>query len=546
MKKIYFYALPALALAMASCADSYEGDFKIDKPASVEVAERLASYGVLGDYTAASGIKLGVSVDPDVYAAQELAYSIVKTNFSQVESGVAITPLALKNEDNVFDFSPLSNLVETAVKGGVDVFGPALCSDVNLPASYLKSLIADVVIPYQPWNEEILEADFENDAIGTQYASQKKAVGKVAVAVMEDPLGQQGKVLGGTKLTMDVPMVEITLPEGFTLKDVSRVTLKCLLLEGTPTAARIQIEGSGNNDKDNPYSSKGKWEEYIYDLTKIKFKESELAKNKFTLAAGAYGSNVSCCIDDITIRLEHKTGDDTVIVKTPEEKTEIIGGELYKWVDGIAEICAPSVKDYIIFDQPLASAGANFDWSEYLGDKYIADVQKAVDAKVEGGARYFVSQNLSLNDDFASNVAALKAEVQTLQGNGVKVDGINVVLDAACSLDASSKVAADAAAVAAIKSLASLGKPVRIGGLKIKVVDGNGAQLNAANLSDSQRQEVARYYELFIKTFITELGSNAQGISFSSIFDTAEVAAPWLGNGNRSFIYEGIVKGLSK
>lgn len=546
MKKLFIYALPELALAMASCADGYEGDFKMDKPESVALDERIASYAVLPEYASKAGISLGVAVDPSDFAAQGLAYSIVKTNFSEVESAVSITPSALMTEEGAYDFTPLSALVETAGKAGVRVFGPALCSDVNISASYLNSLLADVVIPYQPWNEEMLVYDFEDDEVGTPYASQKKAAGSVNVAVMDDPLSQQGKVLGGTKLTMDVPLVEVTLPEGSTLADVSRVTLKCLLLEGTPTSARIQVEASGLNDKANPYLSKGRWEEYIFDLSNIKFKEAELKVNKFKLAVGAYGSGISCCIDDITIRLEHPIGDDTVIVKTPEEKTGIIHGELYRWIDGITDICAGSVKDYVIKDQPLESANAGFLWSDYLGTEYLADVQKAVVAKVGSDAVFYVGQNIAVSDAVAADVDALKAEIQTLERQGVKVDGVSIVLNASYYLDASSQTAVEAGTVAAISSLASLGKPVRLSSLKINVINENGMQANPVNLSVEQRKGIGEYYGLMISTFLSTLGDDAKGISFSSVLDTPTDTAPWQQNGNRSFVYEGIVKGLSK
>ncbi|MDE5851150.1 MAG: hypothetical protein K2H38_13515 [Muribaculaceae bacterium] len=546
MKKSFIYTLPALALAMASCAHGYEGDFKMDKPESVELDEQIAAYDVLSEYSSKAGVTLGVAVDPAAFATQGLAYSIVKTNFGEVESAVNITPSALKNEENVYDFSPLENLVETADKAGVTVFGPALCTDANLPAFYLNSLLEDVVIPYEPWNEQILMCDFEKDEIGKAYASQKKAVGSVDVKVMEDPLGQQGKVLGGTKLTMDVPLVEITLPEGSTLADVSRVTLKCLLLDGTPTSARIQIESSGLNDKTNPYSTKGKWQEFIFDMSNIKFKEAELKQNKIKLAVGGYGSGVSCCIDDITIRLEHPTGDDTVIVKTPEEKAEIVNGELHKWVDAITDICAASVKDYIIFDQPLESANSKFVWSDYLGEKYVADVQKAVIAKAGADAKFYVSQNLMVSDAMDAEVAALKAEIQKFENSGVKVDGVNVVLSTSYSFDAAEQAVVNANTVAALKSLASFGKPVRLSSLKVNVINENGGQANPANMSVEQRKAVGEYYNLIISTFLAELGNNAKAISFSAIQDTATDVAPWQQNGNRSFVYEGIVKGLSK
>ena len=372
-RKITNRLLPAAAcLLLAACAEDYKETVPMpEKPADLKLSERLASYDVLGNYASSAGLKMGVAVDPDAFASGQLLYSVVKTNFSQVESSVSITPFACLNTEQVYDFGSLSTLLEAAAKGGVDVFGPAFCSDVNIPDDYLKSLIAKIVIPYEPWSEDIVVNDFESDAVGTAYPSVKKAAGSVSVAVMEDPLATQGKVLGGTKLTMDLPMIEVKLPDGFTLADVSRVKLKCLLLEGTPTTSRIQIESAGMSEKGNPYSSKNQWEEYVFDLTKIKFKDEELARNTIKIAAGAYGANVSCCIDDVTIRLEHLRGDDTVIEKTPEEKAEIIREELYKWVDGVLTVCGDAVKDYVIFDEPLDSETVSFHWSDYLGGGFL-------------------------------------------------------------------------------------------------------------------------------------------------------------------------------
>ena len=71
-------------------------------------------------------------------------------------------------------------------------------------------------------------------------------------------------------------------------------------------------------------------------------------------------------------------------------------------------------------------------------------------------------------------------------------------------------------------------------------------QVNPVNMTTEQRQAVAEYYELVIGETLETLGDKAAGFSFSSALDTTQETAPWLQNGNRSFIYEGIVKGLSE
>lgn len=550
MKKMRYLWLPVASACMmlASCAEDYKETIPMpEKPNDVALSERLSSYDVLAKYASDAGVKIGVGVDPDAFAAQDLLYSVVVSNFNQVESSVRLTPMAMMNAENVYDFGKISTLADAAGKAGVEMFGPGLCSDVNIPDDYLKSLIADVVIPYEPWSEDILEADFENDAEGKAYPSAKKAAGKVDVKVISDPLGERGKVLAGTKLTMDLPMVEgIKLPDGFTLADVVRVKVKCMVVGGNPTSSRIQVESAGFNEKGNPYKTTNQWEDYVFDLSKLKLSEAELGRNVIKIAVGVYGSGVSCCIDDLTIQLMHSKGDDTVIVKTPEEKAEIINGELYKWVDGVLEACGTSVKDFVIFDEPLDSETADFHWSEYLDDKYLAGIQNAVNEKAGGDVKYYVSQTLSLGDMMDLDVKALNDEIKALEAKGVRVDGVNIRLDATYSQDYVAQTGIDKVTVEALKSLASFGKPVRISDFRVKVTDSNGIQANPVNLTVEQRQAVAEYYELVVSSLIDVLGTNLAGISLSAALDTPQDVAPWQQNGNRSFVYEGIVKGLSR
>lgn len=539
--------MAASGLMLASCADDYKETIPMpEKPEDVKLTERLSAYGLLSEYASQAGLQLGVCVGGDDFASHGMLYGIVHNNFGYIESSVKLVPMSMWTPESTYDFSTLSTLVDAAAKADMPVFGPVLCTESNIPASYLKSVIADEVIPYKPWSELILVSDFENDEVGTKYPSVKKKVGAVNVEVVEDPLGQQGKVLQGSKLTMDIPMVaDVKLPDGFTLSDISRVKLKCLLIDGTPTSSRIQIESAGANEKGNPYQTKNEWRDYVFDLSNIKFKDSELASNTISIALGDYGSGVTCCIDDIYIQLEHSTGDDTVITKTPEEKEDIISGELYGWVRNLTDICGTTVKNYIIVDEPLDDEFANFHWGDYITGNYIAGIEDSVKSVAGADARFYVSQTLSLGETMPEDVNRLHESVTALENKGVAVHGINIVLDATYNLDYPGQIVADQAAVKAIRSLTLLGKPVRVSGFRMKVLNESGIQINPSTMTVLQRQAVAEYYQLIISEFISALGQNAEAFSFSSAVDTATDAAPWLQNGNRNFIYEGIVKGLS-
>lgn len=530
-----------------SCADDYEATIPLpEKPEEVALGERLSAYSPLGEYISGDAFSLGVSVDPSDYALKELTYSIVKSNFNQVEAASTFLPSALINDEHAYDFSALSSLVETVGAAGVSVFGPALCTRSSIPSAYLKQVISPTVIPYQPWSESHLLEDFENETVGAQFPSAKKDAGQIAVSIAEDPAGVQGKVLGGTKLTMDIPMTTVTLPEGRKLSDVTKVKLKCYIAEGKPTTTRLQIENAGYSDKKNDYKTTGQWLEYIFNMSDFKFSAAQLELNSFKLAAGAYGSGVSCYIDDIEVQMDHPTGDDTLIEKTDEEKTTLISAELDKWVDGIITTCAGNVTDFIIYDEPLDDEFSTFNWADYLGENYVADVQRKVNAAVESPVRYFVSQTVVLGETTEADVDAVVAYVADLERKGVKVDGVNLAVSANYYLNYSDEVRNEESVAKALQSLSKIHRTVRLSNFSVKVLDPSGMQVNPGALDITQRQAVAELYELVINGYLTSAGSDAYGFSFSNATDNSSLPGPWTSGGSRNFIYEGIVRGLSK
>ena len=367
------------------------------------------------------------------------------------------------------------------------------------------------------------------------------------VAIADDPAGVQGKVLGCTKLTMDLPKVpKVTLPAGYTLADVSRVRLKCYIVDGKATSSRLQIETAGYNEKDNDYKTTGEWLDYVFDMSKIKLTAQQMALNSFSICAGAYGSNISCYIDDIQVQIDHLKGDDTIIEKSDAEKKEIIGGQLDKWVNGVLEVCGGNVSEYIIYDEPLDDESASFDWAAYLGDGYVADVQKAVNDAAGMPVRYFVSQTLSLGENTPADIDEIMKSVAALEAKGVKVDGINLVLDAVYRQEYSAQVKNEAAVEKAMAHLSKIDRPVRISNFTVKVLDHSGMQVSPSSLNTVERQAVAELYEKVVRGYMDGAGANAYGFSFSDVVDGSVNVAPWAAGGNRNFVYEGIVRGLDR
>lgn len=222
----------ALAVALAgftSCDEDYDVTIPTpDVPYDAEMDAALSKYDVLTEYASKAGVPFGVSVSPEDFAAKKLAYSIVSTNYTQVEAPGLFTPAKLINEEGVYNFSSLSSLISTAGDAGVSVFGPALCSASNVPDAYLNKLIAPVIIPYvpvEPETGEDLVVDFENDELGKTYPM----TGNSEAKVVEDPEGKSGKVLMvGTNenpANHSYVRVKVKLPDGRKLGDYN--SFKC-------------------------------------------------------------------------------------------------------------------------------------------------------------------------------------------------------------------------------------------------------------------------------------------------------------------------------
>ncbi len=136
--------------------------------------------------------------------------------------------------------------------------------------------------------------------------------------------------------------------------------------------------------------------------------------------------------------------------------------------------------------------------------------------------------------------------VAALEAKGVKVDGINLVLDAVYRQEYSAQVKNEAAVEKAMAHLSKIDRPVRISNFTVKVLDHSGMQVSPSSLNTVERQAVAELYEKVVRGYMDGAGANAYGFSFSDVVDGSVNVAPWAAGGNRNFVYEGIVRGLDR
>ncbi len=269
------------------------------------------------------------------------------------------------------------------------------------------------------------------------------------------------------------------------------------------------------------------------------------ALTEFEFAVGSATGAGFYYLDNYTFKRVVST-EDTVIEKTPEEKAEIIGGEFDKWIDGLTAATGDKVTDMIIYDEPFDDESAAFNWADYIGEDYVAKVQAKINENAASDMRYFVSQTLVISDNTPAEIAELKRVIEALEQKGVTVDAVNLVLSSTFSEDYATQEGLEAEAVAAMQALSAFGKPVRISDFAVRVIDRNNLGVNPSTINISERRAIGEYYAEVIKAYKAALGENAIGFNLSKVLEDGSYVAPWAGGGNRNYIYEGLVNGLTK
>ncbi len=164
-----FYKVAAVMVYASSC-EKYESlGFEVEKPASFSAQEEIDAYNPLKTYinrTASPKFKLGAGVSLQPYVSQGVIYRLVNSNFDEITLGYEMKHGAVVQANGSLALTNVRNLLATASKAGISVFGHTLAWHANQNATYLKGLIAPVVIPSTggPSWDLVIAADFEADA----------------------------------------------------------------------------------------------------------------------------------------------------------------------------------------------------------------------------------------------------------------------------------------------------------------------------------------------------------------------------------------------
>lgn len=218
---------------------------------------------------------------------------------------------------------------------------------------------------------------------------------------------------------------------------------------------------------------------------------------------------------------------------------------------GMHEDPTKSIKVWNIVSEPLSKVeDANtFHWGNYI-DKadYVRDAVKMARDTANTDLQLYVSNTFDQNDDMTMKVDSLVTLVKSWETDGVTmIDGYNVLLNATCYGDDALMQNNKNAINALFQEFAKSGKMVRISNLNVKFKDGDGNLIRPSNLTVAQWKAAADYMAYIIQMYRSTIPAAKQaGISLSGITSGNNYDVfPWTSVYNRTYMYEGIVNGLS-
>lgn len=542
MNKKYIYALPALAVVMASCAEGYEGDFKMDKPESVVQAEHLASLSTLKsavDRTANPNFKLGIAVSSADYISRGVTYSIALTNFDMVTDLNAMAYSAIMDENGAYSLNAVADMVladSPRVAGG-----SMLCYNA-LPVAWLEEVVSPTFIKGDLASGGVSVADFDADAQGQTYEMNNGSVATVTA----DPAGGEGNVLqigsSDNKARNSYAYLRASLPDGLTVGDIVSVgfDLYCPDANSQKKNFVAIVNGVRKNFTGDTPDKRGcpldTWSRKLtLDISDMAFSEEESASTELILCLGPNVNNSYYFIDNVTFTWE--TGEpDKYVEKNEAEKAQALADNFSDWASAVMGAYAPGISDYVVLSNPMSDVApyslrtseseseagndiaGEFFFNDYMGDNFLKTVTDCLSkayaaAEGVGTPVFYVSESGLLGNPDKTN--SFLSQVSSWSAAGAKIDGIAISLGRIDATDENRSAITNL-----FQTLSASGKLVRLDNLAVTDAD-------------------AEFYSFLISEYFRLIkAENRAGIIFAGVSDL------WK-NYSRTEAYEAVFNALS-
>jgi len=558
MKRLYKMAFGLAGVMLLASCHKYEAlEFQVAKPASFTAQEQIDAYQPLKTYidrTANPKFKLGAGAGLQSYLSKGVIYRLINSNFDEITLGYEMKHGAVVQADGSLALTNVKNLLETASKAGITVFGHTLAWHANQNATYLKGLIAPVVIPSSggPTWDLVIGADFETDNASVYQSNTNAVASFTAAGEGFNGTGRALKISNSAVRTNDydaqlfLKFPAVVVGERYELK----MNVHSDVAASYPTQAHVTPGAYKFYDFFGSISSTPTWTTYTKEITVT----ADMATSG-ALAFNLGKTATNFYFDNITLKKYNPLGGTTIVEKTAEQKKTILTNALETWIKGMVTASKDYVKAWDVVNEPMddakptelktaagrASIAADeFFWQDYLGKDYALQAFQL--ARQYGNATdiHFINDyNLESNLD---KCKGLIDYIKYLEGKGAKIDGIGTQMHIVATAD-------KAKIEEMFKLLAATGKLIKISELDM----GFAGNVKTAQATAEQYAAQSEMYKYVIKKYF-ELIPAAQryGITIwapqdspaSSSWRAGEPIGLWTEGFVRKQAYVGAAEGL--
>ena len=534
---------------MASCAEEFDRNFKVERPEKLEQYAYLTDYKALKEYVSDPNFHLGVGTDAAEYSNQGVAYVVTNANFNETVAGNAMKMASCVGDDGSMNFGTVEAYVKEAAKAGISVYGHTLAWHAQQPTLWLKTLISDKEAEVDPDNieyEEIVEEQLVNPdcegADATNYVC-RDGDGSGDIPRIEDGVGVDNS-RGVRVHAIDNPtnawdsQFFITTPD-HVWKAGDKYSFKMKARADKTATVSIQSHTTPGNYiywsmLAGSWEITPEWKEYTFEgevtadqaggdgLSTIAFNLNELKEEN-----NYYFDDMSW----ISYTKQAKGGGGAT-PQTPEELLDTLTYAMDLWIGGMMEACKNEdgtevlVKAWDVVNEAVSGEDKDGDgiydlqhgkvkisdlkksddffWQDYMGDlEYVRTAVKK--ARQYGGndLKLFVNDyNLESDWDQNKKLKSLIEWIKRWEADGVtKIDGIGSQMHISYYMKPETQESKKKAIENSFKLLAESGKLVRISELDMGLVDADGNDVKTADVTEEQHHAMAEFYTWIIKKY---------------------------------------------
>ena len=530
--KIIFPVITAL-MVMSSCANDGSLGYSVTEPDSLAVLDYLKAYQPLKTYvdrTANPNFKLGAGVSVSDFNAMGASYRLSCSNFDEMTAGYEMKEGSVVQSNGRLDTTDVVTFLKNAKKAGMSVYGHNLVWHANQNATYLNSLIAPDTIKsgthddegyaYKIMNPSVADFDYyvqfcygfsSTLTSGTTYELKfmvkGTVTGSISPCLQSSDYSSDG--FSTVSITKDWQSVDITTQVTAATRNkliislgkyvgtfyIDNVSL-CPLSSGVAGSNLI----SNGDFETGSTSGWGGWGGATYGVS-------------------AYGEGYNPGV--------------TYVVKTSDEKNQILTTEMERYIKGMMTACNPYVYAWDVVNEPMADypdpsqlktgvgqtlKSDEFYWQDYLGKDYAVKAFKFARKYGNTNDKLFINE-YGLEATGQAKLTGLINYINYIESQGATVDGIGTQMHLTVA-------SADTTAIAEMfKKLAATGKLIKISELDIGIADG----VLTSAVTDAQLQAQAKLYNFVARAYFKYVpAAQRYGITIWSPLDSPKTSS-WRG-----------------